>query len=122
MTGLQRLLYYILNLDTENCINAVKLSNQSLEYLIVKPQIRVEALSVVHFVTDVIKIVLDKVNAMNEKWPINKNKAKVARHKVGNHVLLKCEERHQTKLAPEFKGPFVVIELLEGDILKSITN
>jgi len=37
--------------------------------------------------------------------------------------LLKNEERHQTKLDPKFKGPFEIIEVLDGDryTLKSLT-
>jgi len=39
-------------------------------------------------------------------------------------VLLKSEERHQTKLSAKFKGPFEIIQVLEGDgyTLKSLTN
>jgi len=43
---------------------------------------------------------------MYEKCHKDKNKAKVVKHKVGDHVLLKCKERHQTKLNPKFKGKF----------------
>ncbi|XP_041451726.1 uncharacterized protein LOC121405197 [Drosophila obscura] len=63
-------------------------------------------------------------NAKYEKGRVDRNKAKIVKHKVGDHVLLRSEERHQTKLDPKFKGPFVVAELLEGDryLLKSLTN
>jgi len=46
------------------------------------------------------------------------------KHGIGDHVLLRSEERLQTKLDPKFKGPLVVIELLEGDryLLKSLTS
>lgn len=39
-------------------------------------------------------------------------------------MLLKSEERHQTKLDPKFKGPFQVINVLDGDRyeLKSLVN
>jgi len=65
-----------------------------------------------------------EINAKYEKNRVDKNKAKIAKHKVGDHVLLRSEERHQTKLEPKFKGPFVVAELLEGDrfLLKSLTR
>jgi len=65
-----------------------------------------------------------EINAKYEKNRVDKNKAKIVKHKVGDHVLLRSEERHQTKLDPKFKGPFVVAELLEGDryLLKSLTS
>lgn len=37
-----------------------------------------------------------------EKQRFDKNKAKIIRHNVGDHVLLKSEERLQTKLDPTF--------------------
>jgi len=65
-----------------------------------------------------------EINAKYEKNRVDKNKAKIVKHKVGDHVLLRSEERHQTKMDPKFKGPFVVAELLEGDryLLKSLTS
>jgi len=78
---------------------------------------------------------VDKVNArdraienMNnqasyDQIRFDKNKAAVERHKIGDFVLLKNEERHQTKLDVKFKGPFLFSEVL-GDryILKSLHN
>lgn len=63
-------------------------------------------------------------NACYDKERFDKTKAKVVRYKVGDYVLLKNEERHQTKLDPKFKGPFLVAEVLEGDryILKSLSS
>lgn len=63
-------------------------------------------------------------NAQYDKQRFDKNKAKVVRYKVGDHVLLNSEERHQTKLDPKFKGPFQVINVLDGDRyeLKSLVN
>jgi len=58
---------------------------------------------------------LDK-NENYEKSRIYHNKAKIVKHGIGDHVLLRSEERHQTKLDPKFKGPFVVTELLEGPV------
>lgn len=48
----------------------------------------------------------------------------MVKYKIGDHVLLKSEERHQTKLDPKYKGPFFVVELLDGDryMLKSLTT
>lgn len=39
-------------------------------------------------------------------------------------MLLKNEERHQTKLSPKLRGPFEINELLDGDryMLRSLTN
>jgi len=53
--------------------------------------------------------------AVYDKERFDKNRAKVLRHKVGDFVLLKSEERHQTKLRPKFKGPFELIQVLEVD-------
>ncbi|XP_070075762.1 uncharacterized protein [Drosophila takahashii] len=66
---------------------------------------------------------MDK-NAKYDKSRVDQNKAKVVKHGIGDHVLLRSEERHQTKLDPKFKRPFVVTELLEGDryLLKSLTS
>jgi len=63
-------------------------------------------------------------NARYDKRRFDKNKAKIIKCNVGDHVLLKNEERHQTKLDPKFKGPFKIIKLLDGDryILKSLTS
>lgn len=63
-------------------------------------------------------------NARYDKQRFDKNKAKIMKHNVGDHVLLKNEERHQTKLDPKFKGPFEVIKVLDGDRyeLKSLVN
>jgi len=57
-------------------------------------------------------------NSKYDKLRFDRNKATIVKHKVGDHVLLKNEERHQTKLDPKFKGPFLVVELLPGDRYK----
>ncbi|XP_066155600.1 uncharacterized protein [Euwallacea fornicatus] len=59
-----------------------------------------------------------------DKLRFDRARAKIIRHKVGDFVLLKNEERHQTKLDPKFKGPFLITEVLEGDryTLKSLSN
>jgi len=64
-----------------------------------------------------------ETQAKYDKNRFDKNKAKIINFKVGDHVLLKNEERHQTKLDPKFKGPFEIIEVLDGDryLLKSLT-
>ncbi|XP_043862569.1 uncharacterized protein LOC122756547 [Drosophila santomea] len=54
-------------------------------------------------------------NAKIDKEGFDRNKATVVRHKVGDRVLLRNEERHQTKLDPRFGGPFLVSEVLPGD-------
>lgn len=68
----------------------------------------------------------DKMKSLADydKQRFDKTKAMVVRHNVGDYVLLRNEERHQTKLDPKFKGPFLVTEVLEGDryMLKSLTN
>jgi len=58
---------------------------------------------------------MDK-NAKYDKSRVDQNKAIIVKHGIGDHVLLRSEERHQTKLDPKFKGPFVVTELLEGPV------
>jgi len=63
-------------------------------------------------------------NANYDKTRFYKDRATIVRHKVGDHVLLKNEERHLTKLDPKFRGPFLVTEILGGDRyrLKALTN
>lgn len=62
--------------------------------------------------------------AQEEKRRFDLNKAKIIKYKVGDNVLIKTDERNQTKLDAKFRGPFVVTEVLEGDryTLKNITN
>lgn len=62
--------------------------------------------------------------AAYDKNRFDSKKARVVHYKVGDYVLIKNEERHQTKLDPKFKGPFEITEVLEGDryTLKSLTN
>jgi len=66
---------------------------------------------------------LDK-NARSDKSRVDQNKAKIVKHGIGDHVLLRSEERHKTKLDLKFKGLAVVTELLEGDryLSKSLTS
>lgn len=63
-------------------------------------------------------------NASYEKSRFDKNKAKLVKFDVGDLVLLQNEERNQTKLDPKYKGPFKVIEVLDGDryTLKSLSS
>lgn len=63
-------------------------------------------------------------NASYDKIRFDKSKAKFTNFSVGDYVLIENEERNQTKLDPKFKGPFKVIEVLEGDryLLKSLTG
>lgn len=58
------------------------------------------------------------------KTRFDSTKAKFCNFSVGDFVLLKNEERNQTKLDPKFKGPYRVIEILEGDryILKAMSG
>lgn len=63
-----------------------------------------------------------KINAQNEKHRFDAKKAKIVKFSVGDFVLLQNEERNQTKLDPKYRGPFKVVELLEGDryVLKGL--
>jgi len=56
-----------------------------------------------------------ETQAEYDKTRFYKNKAKIVNFKVGDHVLLNKEDRHQIKLDPKFKGPFEIIEVLDGD-------
>lgn len=40
-------------------------------------------------------------NAQYDKTRCDKDKAKIVKFKIGDHVLLKAQERHQTKLDPK---------------------
>lgn len=63
-------------------------------------------------------------NAMQDKSRFDKSKATIRKFAVGDFVLLENHERNQTKLDPKFRGPFRIIELLDGDryLLKSLDN
>jgi len=63
-------------------------------------------------------------NAIYDKKRFDKNKSKFNKFKIGDYVLLKNEERHQTKLDQKFKGPFLVTEVLDEDryTLKALVN
>lgn len=54
-------------------------------------------------------------NARLEKARFNKTKAKITPFSVGDYVLIENHERNQTKLDPKYKGPYEVIEILDGD-------
>lgn len=76
---------------------------------------------------DIVKIREQAVNSMNEnsrrdKERFDSNKAKISKFAVGDFVLIENHERNQTKLDPKFRGPFKVIEVLDGDryLLKAI--
>ncbi|KAJ2943625.1 hypothetical protein O0L34_g16737 [Tuta absoluta] len=53
--------------------------------------------------------------AQYNKQRFDRNKAKLNKFSVGEFVLIENEERNQTKLDPKFKGPFQIIEVLDGD-------
>lgn len=61
-------------------------------------------------------------NAVYDKRRFDSTKAKLNKFSIGDFVLIENEERNQTKLDPKFKGPFRIIEVLEGDryVLKSL--
>ncbi|KAL0870702.1 hypothetical protein ABMA27_005644 [Loxostege sticticalis] len=63
-------------------------------------------------------------NAQYDKARFDLGKAKLVKFSVGDFVLLQNEERNQTKLDPKYKGPFKVIELLDGDryLLKALDS
>ncbi|XP_066149207.1 uncharacterized protein [Euwallacea fornicatus] len=63
-------------------------------------------------------------NALYDKKKFDNNKSEVVKFKAGDHVLLRNEKRHQIKLDPKYKGPFVITDVLEGDRynLKSFSN
>lgn len=49
------------------------------------------------------------------KIQFDKGKAKVKPFAVGDSVLIKNEERNQTKLDPKYRGPFIVKRVLDND-------
>ncbi|CAK1552211.1 unnamed protein product, partial [Leptosia nina] len=49
-------------------------------------------------------------SAQYDKTQFDRTKAKLNKFSIGDYVLLKNEERNQTKLDPKYKGPFRVIE------------
>ncbi|XP_013133947.1 PREDICTED: uncharacterized protein LOC106099826 [Papilio polytes] len=65
-----------------------------------------------------------EASASMEKSRFDKNKAKVKNFNVGDYVLLENQERNKTKLEPKFKGPYRVVELLDGDryLLKALDS
>ncbi|CAH4036424.1 unnamed protein product [Pieris brassicae] len=58
---------------------------------------------------------LIKTNSFLDKARFDKNKAKVTSFSVGDYVLIENYERNQTKLDAKYKGPFEVLEVLDGD-------
>lgn len=63
-------------------------------------------------------------SAQYNKQRFDSTKAKLNKFSMGDFVLIENEERNQTKLDPKFKGPFKVIEVLDGDryVLKSLNS
>lgn len=63
-------------------------------------------------------------SASNEKQRFDKTKAKINNFSVGDFVLLENHERNQTKLEQKYRGPFKVVQLLEGDryLLKALNS
>ncbi|XP_046625036.1 uncharacterized protein LOC124307441 [Neodiprion virginianus] len=57
---------------------------------------------------------MDK-NAEYDKTRFDRTKAKVDKFVIGDFVLLQNEECNQTKLDPKYKGPFKVVDVLDGD-------
>lgn len=53
--------------------------------------------------------------AIYNKQRFDRNKARLNKFSVGDFVLVENEERNQTKLDPKFRGPFKIIEILDGD-------
>ncbi|KAI5742445.1 hypothetical protein M8J77_007259 [Diaphorina citri] len=54
-------------------------------------------------------------SAIYSKTQFDKGKATVKPFAVGDSVLLKNEERNQTKLDPKYKGPFIIKKVLDHD-------
>lgn len=77
-------------------------------------------------VSEIREKALERINKASsyDKARFDSTKAKVAKLSVGDLALIQNEERNQTKLAPKYKGPFQVIEVLDGDryVLKSFTS
>lgn len=63
-------------------------------------------------------------SATYDKVRFDSTKAKLTPFSVGDFVLLQNEERNQTKLDPKYRGPFRVIEVLDGDryVLKALNS
>lgn len=59
-----------------------------------------------------------------DKTRFDSTKAKITPFSIGDFVLLQNEERNQTKLDPKYKGPFRIIDVLEGNryTLKSLNS
>lgn len=56
-----------------------------------------------------------KSAAQKEVKRFNQGKAQVKPFSQGDYVFVKCSERNQTKLQRKFKGPFIVIRVLDND-------
>lgn len=54
-------------------------------------------------------------SATYEKQRFDRNKARLNKFSIGDLVLIQNEERNQTKLDPKYRGPFKIIEILDGD-------
>uniref|UniRef100_A0A0A9WJF5 Uncharacterized protein n=1 Tax=Lygus hesperus TaxID=30085 RepID=A0A0A9WJF5_LYGHE len=63
-------------------------------------------------------------NSAYDKKRFDSTKAKVCKFSVGDFALIENDERNQTKLAPKFKGPYQIIEVLENDryLLKAFNS
>lgn len=61
-------------------------------------------------------------SASYSKSQFDKGKAKVKRFEIGNSVLLKNEERNQTKLDPKYKGPFKIKQILKNDRYEIVSS
>ncbi|CAH2106762.1 unnamed protein product [Euphydryas editha] len=56
-----------------------------------------------------------KNNACLDKARFDQSRAKLSSFSVGDYVLIENHERNQTKLDSKYKGPYEVIEVLDGD-------
>lgn len=72
-------------------------------------------------IREITKSNLDR-SASYSKAKFDKGKAKIVPFQVGDLVLLKNEERNQTKLDPKYKGPFKVQKILENDRYQIVSS
>ncbi|KAI5750763.1 hypothetical protein M8J77_001078 [Diaphorina citri] len=61
-------------------------------------------------------------SAIYSKTQFDKGKATVKPFAVGDSVLLKNEERNQTKLDPKYKGPFIIKKVLDHDRYEIVSS
>lgn len=54
-------------------------------------------------------------SAQYDKVRLDSTKAQIKKFTVGEYMLMESEERNLTKLDAKFKGPFKIVEVLDGD-------